>query len=104
MFRIIELLIHLSLYAEALDGEAIAQHILGTLDSYKVTNPEDGTMQFELKPKNWVSVNLDRAATNVKALRLLKERTKTKPLVAIAFPMVILAVERSIPWWRGVKC
>jgi hypothetical protein len=27
-------------------------------------------------------VNLDRAATNVKALRLLKERTKTKPLVA----------------------
>lgn len=69
-FRIIELLIHLGLYAESLDGEAIAQHVVDTLERMKVTD-DDGSVKFQMKAKDWIAVNLDRAATNVKALRLI---------------------------------
>ena len=67
-WKIIELIIHLALYATSLNGEAIAKHILDAMNGHNL----DG--------KFWRAVMLDRAATNKRSLVLVKGKKNWKPL------------------------
>ena len=69
-WHIIELVIHLRLYAESLNGEAIAAHILESIAEY------------DLDVKNWRCTMLDRASTNKGSLNLICEKKGVKPLAA----------------------
>ena len=66
-WRIIELVIHLKLYDEALNGEAIAKHIL------------DAMAEYNLDVTKWRVTMLDRASTNKGALSIITAKKKVSP-------------------------
>ena len=63
-------MIHLKLYAESLDGEAIAQHIL------------EAMAEYDLDVTKWRATMLDRASTNQKALGIVAEKKSVIPFKA----------------------
>ena len=67
-FEIVELVIHLGLYSEALNGEAIAAHIMEALKRYS------------LDMKKWRTAMMDRASTNKRAMTVIGEEKGIKPL------------------------
>ena len=69
-WEIIELVIHLKLYAESLNGESIAHNILESM------------MKHDLDPAKWRATMLDRASTNKGALRLIEEKVSVSPFSA----------------------
>ena len=74
-FKIYQLLIHLQLYNTSLDGADIAQHV------------KDAVAQdLGLQLKNLRAVSIDRAKTNVKALKDLEKEDRVKAFQAFCVP------------------
>jgi hypothetical protein len=70
-FKIVELLVKCKLYTTGLNGENTAGEILEVLE-------ED----IKLPIENWVAFMMDRASTNVNAIKIVRERTKSNPHAA----------------------
>jgi hypothetical protein len=70
-FKIVELLVKCKLYTTGLNGENTAGEILEVLE-------ED----IKLPIEHWVAFMMDRASTNVNAIKIVRERTKSNPHAA----------------------
>ena len=71
-YRILEFVVHLGLYTEALDGNTIAQHVAGILTGSRLY----------LDLSHWKATSIDRAATNKRAMTILGETQGISPFRA----------------------
>lgn len=69
--KIKELVVHLGLYSESLDGITIAAHVSDVL-----------TDRLSLNLRHWKAISIDRASTNKKAMDILQESTALIPFRA----------------------
>ena len=80
--RIHELVVHLGIYAESLDGASIAKNVSEAL----MGSDDNGVPNLELKMKNWKATVINRAGTNKRAMDIVHEDNNVRPFSAYCVP------------------
>ena len=81
-YKIHEFVVCLSLYSESLDGATLAQHAVEILQG-NPCDPESRGLGKYLS--NWKATGIDRAGTNKKAHKIIKEDYGVEPFTAFCF-------------------
>jgi hypothetical protein len=84
-WKIHEIVLHLELYAEALDGATVAEHVKASIEG-KVNCADENKNPFGLLMRMLRATAIDRAETNKKAMNIMHEDKGIKSFAAFCMP------------------